>query len=550
MPVITLTKESHTHPEKFQIKYEDAVKILGPDRKDRFVYNESLPTLTTSSTVSIVGAGFGGMATAIKTIEDLHEEDVVIFERHDNFGGTWYANHFPNSASDIPSLWYSYSFSPVSNWSRVQPPQYEMEEYLLRVAETYKLREKARFQTEINKVEWIDEDNVWKLHARNVVTGQKCIHTSKILVACQGGLVHPSQLKAEGLENFKGEYMHSAIWNDDVDFKGKKVIVVGNGCTANQVVPGLLNNPKYGVKSLTQIVRSKHYVSPPVPKALFYLYKLLSFNFFGLIFVRWLVIAIGESRFPLFKGVGLINRFVRWVNTRVAVNYMKKKAPKKFHDLIIPDYKIGCKRLIFDHDYIPTLNDPRIDLKDSPIDKVVENGILLKSGELIEADIIVACTGYNVTQSFFNYEIIGRNKTSITKLWKEDGPSAYRTLLVKECPNMWMIAGPNSATGHASVVMAIENGVDYYTKTAKPIIQNKAASVRVKNEAYDNWFTIIQAELKRCVFGTPFGGCISWYANEKVNATAYPWSQSNYWWVTHHPNYKDLEYDTKSIKKD
>ena len=113
------------------------------------------------------------------------------------------------------------SFALTSNWSRVQPPQYEMEEYILRVAEQFKLREKTRFQTEINKFEWDDVNGEWTLYAHDVKTGQRILHKSKLLLACQGGLVHPLQLQAEGLENFKGAYMHSALWDHSVDFKGK-----------------------------------------------------------------------------------------------------------------------------------------------------------------------------------------------------------------------------------------------------------------------------------------------------------------------------------------
>ncbi|RCK55386.1 Baeyer-Villiger monooxygenase [Candida viswanathii] len=549
MSAITLTKESHKHPEKFRIRYEDSTDILGPHRKDRYAYNESLPVKETSSKLAIIGAGFGGLATSIKALKHLKEEDFVIFERHDNFGGTWYANTYVGCASDIPAVFYSLSEVLVKNWSRVQPPQYEMEEYILRVVDQFKLREKAVFETEINQCEWNDDEGVWVLTAHNVKTGQKIVHKSQLLVACQGGLVHPNEFNVEGLDTFKGEYMHSALWNHNVDFKNKNVIVIGNGCSANQIVPSLLNNPDYSVGSLTQIIRSKHYVMHPVPGILQWLYNLLSFNYYGILFVRWLVVIFAEARIPLFKGEGLLARFVRWINTRAAVHYMRTRAPKKFHDMIIPNYKIGCKRLIFDYNYIPSLNDPRVDIKNSPIDKIVENGILLKNGELIEADIIVACTGYNVIKSYFNYKVVGRNGTDINKSWKDEGPGAYRTLQLKECPNFWMIAGPNSATGHSSVVMAIENGVDYFAKTAKPILDGKAKSVRVTNEGYDKWFNAIQAELKKSVFGTPFGGCTSWYSNDKVNATAYAWSQAHYWWITHFPNYKELIYDKSESKK-
>lgn len=91
--------------------------------------------------------------------------------------------------------------------------------------------------------------------------------------------------------------------------------------------------------------------------------------------------------------------------------------------------------------------------------------------------------------------------------------------------------------------MALENGIDYFLKTAKPVIEGKSKSVRVTDGAYDNWFTTIQSELRKSVFGSPFGGCVSWYTVSKVNSTVYPWGQLNYWWKTHFPNYSDLIYE-------
>ena len=543
MSTITLTRESHKNPSKFRINHQDELDILGPNRKDRYAINDKLPTITTSSKLAIIGAGFGGMAGAIKTMEKYDEHDIQIFERHDNFGRHRYANTYPGCASDIPALWYSFSFALTSNWSRIQPPQYEMEEYILRVAEKFKLKEKTRFQTEINKVEWDDVNGEWTLYAHDVKTGQRIIHKSKLLLACQGGLVHPLHFDAKGLENFKGPYMHSALWDHSVDFRGKKVVVIGNGCSANQTVPALLNDPQYNVGSLTQISRSKHYIMRPLPKLIYTLYRLFSFNYFTMYFFRLMFIFFSELKVPLFKGEGIISNYVRKLTTEASVLYIKEVAPEKYHDKLIPDYKIGCKRLIFDYNYVPSLKDPRIDIKTERIDKVVEDGILLESGEHIEADIIVACTGYNLSKSHFNFEIVGRKGADITQLWKEEGASAYRTLLIKHCPNLWTIGGTNSITGHASVVMGIENGVDYFLKTAKPVFQGKAKSVQVKDEAYDNWLTTLQKEINKSVFGTPFGGCVSWYSGAKVNSISYPWSQLHYWWKTQFPTYRDLNYE-------
>ncbi|KAG5417595.1 hypothetical protein I9W82_005231 [Candida metapsilosis] len=542
MSSVTLTKESHKNPSQFRIKYQDCNAILGPEHSAQKNINEQLPTIQKSSKVVILGAGFGGMGAAIKTIGDLKESDVQIYERHDNFGGTWYANTYPGCASDIPAIWYSFSFALTSNWSRVQPPQYEMEEYILRIAEKFKLNEKTRFQTSIDKCVYNEETGLWTVFGHDVKTGQKIEHTATILLSCIGGLVYPNQLNAPGLENFKGNYMHSAVWDHSVDFKGKNVVVVGNGCSANQVVPALLNDPKYSVNSLTQIARSKHYIMPPVPKALMYLYRLLSFNYYGLSLVRWLVIFIAELRFPLYKGNGIISKIIRWINTKTSVSYMKKHAPKKYWDLVIPDYKIGCKRLIFDYQYVPALNDPRISLTNVGIKRVVEDGIILENDEFVKADIIVACTGYDVKQSM-KFSFLTTKGYSNQEMWANEGISAYRTVLVKHLPNLFIIGGPNSATGHASVVMALENGIDYYMKLAKPVLEGKEKSVVVKSECYDKWHKDIQEELSKSVFGTKFGGCVSWYSDEKENATAFGWSQLYYWYITHFPAYKDIIYE-------
>lgn len=536
MSTVTLKKVSHTEPQHFRIRYNDAQKVLGPARS--VPENDELPTLKSSSKVAVIGAGFAGIGVGINLIKDLAEQDFVIFEKHRNFGGTWWANTYPGCASDIPALWYSYFRELNSNWSRIQPPQYEMEEYILLVVEKYQLRDHAKFGTVITKAHWDDNAQVWELSGRNLDNGQKFVHIARVLASCQGGLVVPKQLQAKGLDDFQGVYMHLGIWNHDVDFKNKRVVVVGNGCSANQVVPALLKD--YEVKSIFQISRSRHYIMPPLPWLVYFFYRLLSFSRFGLVFVRWVVATVAESRFPLFKGNVFLAKVVAWINRTVSLHYMRK-APAKYHDMIIPEFKIGCKRLIFDHNYIPSLHDPRLSLTNHEIDHFTKDSIILTDGTEVKADIVVACTGYDIPQSFFGYDIIGRNGFSLNELWHKQGVSAYKTVLPRNCPNFFFIGGPNSATGHSSVVLAIENGCAYFKKVAGKVLDGTYASVTVKDEVYDNWFTTVQKELSQAVFGSPFGGCTSWYRQDGVNSTVYPWSQIQYWWTMRHPSWKDLD---------
>lgn len=435
--VVTLDHDSHKNKRNYQINYQDAIKILGPNFN--ITENDQLPVVNTSSKFAIIGAGLGGIATSLKILKTFNSQDFVIFDKYDNFGGTWLVNTYPGAASDIPALWYSFSEELNSNWSEAQPPQYEIEEYILKVVEKYDLKTHAVFNTIVTQGKWLEKNQTWEITTTNLKTGQKTIHTSQFVINCIGGLAQVNHFEAPGLQNFQGDYMHTAIWNDDVDLKDKNVIVVGNGCSATQLIPKLVRD--YDVKSLTQIVRSKHYITPPLPSNLQKLYQLLSSTWLGLYLVRLLVIFSFELKWPLFKGDGIISRYVRNKTHQESLNYMNKECPEKYKSMLIPNFKIGCKRLIIDHDYLQTLHDPKMDVKPSTIAKVKSKSVVLQDGTELPADVIIACTGYNVEKTLFTINFIGQNGINVKDFWSKEGISAYNTILLKHCPNLFLIGG-------------------------------------------------------------------------------------------------------------
>ncbi|KAM9905026.1 hypothetical protein OXX79_002399 [Metschnikowia pulcherrima] len=546
MSVVHLTGVSAKNPEKFRSNIEDTKRVLLPGAS--FPDDDSKPIITSASDVAIIGAGFGGLASSVMLKRKLKTDSFVVFEKHANWGGTWWANTYPGCASDIPALWYSIYSELNDNWSDLRPPQYEMEEYILTVVEKYGLNQKAKFNTVVKSVVYNENTGLWKLSATNANTGQRYEHTAKVVFSCLGGLVYPNEVNIPGLaDEYQGVFMHSALYDHSVDMRGKDVVVLGNGCSAAQLVPALMDD--LGVNSVTQIFRSKHWIMPPLPAFLYTLYSWLSFSRLGLMIIRWIVILGAESRYPMYQGNSLFSRYVRWFNTWMSTRYIKSVAPEKYHDMLLPSYKVGCKRIIFDYKYVPSLKNPRFDLTNQRISRVTKNAVVLEDGTEVKADVIVACTGYNIMRNFSGTQFVGRDGIKLQDLWAKEGTSAYKTFMVKKFPNLILIGGPNSATGHSSVVTAIENGIAFASKVIPKVLDGEAKSVSVKESAYDRWFNTVQKRLKESVFGSEFGGCTSWYSENGVNATAYPYSQSHYWLTSRFFLGKDLEYESAESKK-
>lgn len=538
MSTVTSTKVSLTHPEEFRIAHKDAVRVLDDDGT-HFKADESKPTIETSSKVAIVGGGLGGVAAALGLLKKAGETDFQIFEKHNQLGGTWYANTYPGCLSDIPAIWYSFSDELNTNWSCSQPPQAEMEEYILTVVKKHGIDKKATLGTAITRFEWDEENALWTLYGLDIESGQRIKHTASLVVAARGMLVMPNHLKAPGMDTYEGVYMHSALWDYGVSFEDKSVLVVGNGCSATQVVPSLLADFK--PKSITQVVSTKQWVMPEVTKALHLLYRLIGTSWLGSMFCRVVISSVAEMRYPMYTGNNWISKIVRYLNEKTALHYMKTTCPQEYQHLIIPEYRIGCKRLIFDRGYLQSLHDERMHVTGSRIKLVEGKMVTFQDGLRIKADIIVACTGYDVSKPFFMDTVIGKDGVTLNKLWKDEGVAAYETFMVKSFPNFYLVGGPNSATGHSSVVLAIENGVNFFLNTAAPVLNGTRKSVTVKSEAYDRWDADCQRKLSEAVYGSLFGGCVSWYTSNGRNHTMYPDSQLRMWYRSQYPNYSDLE---------
>ncbi|KAJ5045881.1 hypothetical protein NUH16_002704 [Penicillium rubens] len=204
-----------------------------------------------SSKVLIIGAGFSGLATACQLRREHNCDDYVIYDRSSSPGGTWWANKYPGCAVDIPAVFYSLSFAPNPDFSKVYPPQAEILEYFNKVADKYDVSRRIVRNTEWEGAYWQDQTSSWLVKLKDLTTGQTFYHDCKILISAVGALVNPNRFDVPGVEDFEGDIVHTAAWKEDMSLRQKDVIVVGNGCSAAQLIPAIAEE----ARSITQFIR-------------------------------------------------------------------------------------------------------------------------------------------------------------------------------------------------------------------------------------------------------------------------------------------------------
>ncbi|KAJ9137100.1 Monooxygenase [Pleurostoma richardsiae] len=492
------------------------------------------------SQFACIGTGFSAICLGATLQRWYGITDVRFFERYDKLGGTWYTNQYPGCACDVPSALYSYSFEPNPHWSRVLPSYQELWDYLNRVAHKYSLLPKMTFGVNVERCEWIEEKRRWRLYIRHYKTDSIFTHECQFLFSASGQLVQPRELDVPGADTFKGIMFHSSKWRKDVELEGKRVIVIGNGCTAAQIVPSIVGKTKH----LTQMIRSKHWVYPPIDDARTEALRLICKYIPGTMALQRLLVYLGAENelrgFPMTPSAAKFRQ-----RRRVQVEkYMRSTAPKKYHDILIPDFEVGCKRRIFDSGYLECLHAENLNLTNKRAEEIVPEGIRTKSG-IIEADVIILANGYVTNKFLTNIDIVGREGT-LAEHWDSfGGAEAYNCSVLSGFPNFFILLGPNAATGHTSAIMAAENSINYALRVLKPILEGKASVAGLKRDAEERYVSRIQTDLSKTVWNS---GCSSWYIEKDAekgqtwNAMSYPYSQAHFWYRSLFPTWSDWEF--------
>jgi cation diffusion facilitator CzcD-associated flavoprotein CzcO len=448
-----------------------------------------------SARIVVVGAGFGGLTAAIE-LRRRGFRDIVIFEKAGEVGGVWRENTYPGAACDVPSPYYSLSYAPNPRWQHRFARQADILGYMRDIAERFELRPLIRFGTEVTAADFDEQSATWRVHTN---TGDSV--SADILVCAVGQLSRPAWPAIEGRTAFAGDSFHSAEWDHSVDLSGKRVAVIGTGASAIQFVPEIQPH----VDRLLVFQRSAPYVFPRMDKA------------------------FSQRHHRLFERVPFLQRLERrfWfaVTETLAVAFLYSPALSKVltacartHLRLIvkdralraklwPDYRVGCKRVLFSSDYLPALTKPNVDLVTDEIGSISPRGIVMADGTLHEVDAIVYGTGFTATDFLAPMKIRGVGGTDLRESWS-DGARAHLGITVPGFPNLFLMYGPNTNLGSGSIVEMQECQARYIAAAAEYSAEI-AAPMAMRAEIAAEFDRTTQARLVDGVWST----CSSWYRN-------------------------------------
>lgn len=189
----------------------------------------------------IIGCGIAGIALSARLRSSLGYQNFTIYEREDSIGGTWFLNTYPGVGCDVDSHLCSFSFNLNPHWSKRFAEQPEILQYLNDTVDKFGVRPHVRLGVEVIEATWAKERGVWSVRLHDLATGHKFTREAEMLVSCVGTISIPKECDIPGAKEFQGTMFHSARWNHKFDMRGKKVAVIGNGCSGAQLMPYVAN---------------------------------------------------------------------------------------------------------------------------------------------------------------------------------------------------------------------------------------------------------------------------------------------------------------------
>jgi len=452
----------------------------------------------------------------VRALKQAGITDITVLERAAEIGGVWRDNTYPNAACDVPSPLYSWSWAINPAWGRRYAEQPEILGYLRDAAEREGLTRHVVTGESVTSVVLDEVAATW-----TVTTATGRTFEAELVVSAVGQLSNPVIPALPGRDSFAGPTFHSAHWRHDVDLTGKRVAVVGTGASAIQFVPGIVDD----VAAMTVFQRSAPYVVPKPDQE----YRPRHHRLFR----RWPRLLDVERR-SIFRLSELLNAAlggqVRWSKPFLGVLrqawrfHLRRQVPDAaLRAKLVPDYDIGCKRILFSNQWYPALAQPHVDVVTDAVAGVEPGGVRSSDGTLHEADVLIWGTGFAATAFLADVTVTGRGGADLHERWA-DGARAHLGIAMPDFPNLFVIYGPNTNLGGSSIIGMMEAQASYIAQVAARIAETGSPFAEVLPEVAEAYDREMQSRLRT----SSWNGCDSWYVDGPRITTNWPGTVAEY----------------------
>lgn len=495
--------------------------------------------------VVIIGTGMSGIMAAIRLLQN--GIPFVMLEKNPEMSGTWYENTYPGCQVDSANHLYSYIFEPNDQWSGHFSGAAELKAYFNRIVDKYGLRQYVRLNNAVERATFRESDNRWLIEVS--ANGKRETLVADSVISAVGQLNSPKMPDIRGLDTFNGISFHSARWEHEHELEGKRVIVIGTGCSAAQFVPKIApdcKQLKVFQRSAPWLMPTETYHQPMSPEEL-WLFREVPFYARWYRFFLFRTLAV-DGMLPMmcsepgWQGppgtIGESNEILR----QVLIDSLKAQTgdDKELLAKLIPDYPPGGKRPVLDDGaWISTLKRDNVQLLTDSIAEVVPEGVRTADGVVHEADVIIFGTGFKADQFLIPMQVIGRDGIDLVSHWGGD-PKAYKGAVVAGFPNFYCLYGPNSnIVVGSSIVFFVECQLRYVMGCLKLQLENGYQAIECKQEIMDSYNRHIDALNRQRAWGDP--SVNSWYKNSAGRVTQnWPGTHGEWWRQTLAPDPKDF----------
>lgn len=384
--------------------------------------------------VLIIGAGLSGIGMACHLARQLPAKRIMLLERRDAIGGTWDLFRYPGVRSDSDMFTMGYDFQPWMK-PKILAGGSLIRDYIRLTAEQYGVDQHIHFGLKVTAADWSSSRSQWTVTALNETTGDIATYRCHFLISCAGYYNYDAGYSPEfpGIGSFKGQCIHPQFWPESLNYRDKKVVVIGSGATAATIVPAMAQD----VAQITLLQRSpSYYLSTPRYDNLI---KLLE----KILPRQWLYHILRSAN--IFLQRLLYKSALRWPGKmRKYLLWKVKKSIGQDADMrhFTPHYPPWQERLcvVPGGDLFKAIKSGKARIITDQIDHFTERGIQLKSGQALDADIVITATGLQL-QTFGGMALsIDNRAIPANRLL------SYKSVLVQNLPNMGFIIGYTNAS--------------------------------------------------------------------------------------------------------